>query len=180
MNTFTSIFNVLSSLGALFFIGLSITLIVARVQKKENAVSRFVQARTLLVVCVTSFLAMLGSLIYSNVIGFTPCDLCWFQRIFMYPLFFITLYALVKKDGGWMPYAKLLTLIGGVIALFHSFIYYTNVNPFPCSATASCTARYVWEFGFVTIPLMALSMFVFIYLSLIASQKKDTATVVQH
>lgn len=179
MDTFISIFNVLSSLGAVLFISLSVTLIVALVQKKENVVSRFVQGRTLVVVCVTSFIAMLGSLIYSNIIGFTPCDLCWFQRIFMYPLFFVTLYAFIKKDGGWMPYAKLLTLIGGAIALFHNFIYYTNVNPFPCSATASCTARYVWEFGFVTIPLMALSMFVFIYLTLLTAEKKATPALVQ-
>jgi hypothetical protein len=62
---------------------------------------------------------------------------------------------------------KTLTVVGGVISLFHNFIYYTNINPIPCSATASCTARYVFEFGFATIPLMALVSFMLIFVLLI-------------
>jgi disulfide bond formation protein DsbB len=123
-------------------------------------------------VFLLSSIAMIGSLIYSNAIGFPPCDLCWYQRIFMYPIVFISGYAFFKKDKSVIPYLKLLTYIGGFIALFHNFIYYTNINPLPCSATASCTARYVYEFGFMTIPLMSLSIFVLILI--ILSQKEKS------
>ncbi len=177
MDTLILVFNKVSAVGALGFFILSGFLLAARLQKKENKVNAFVTAHTLRVVFAASLTAMVGSLIYSNVIGFPPCDLCWYQRIFMYPLVFITGYALCKKHNGWVPYAKLLTLVGGAISLFHTVIYYTNVNPFPCSATASCTARYVWELGFMTIPLMALSIFVFIYLALLIQSSKDSVVV---
>lgn len=177
MDTFILVFNKLSALGALGFLILSGFLLATRIQKKENKVSLFVTLHTLRVVLAASLAAMIGSLIYSNIIGFPPCDLCWYQRIFMYPLVFISGYALYKNHTGWVPYAKLLTLVGGAISLFHTVIYYTNVNPFPCSATASCTARYVWELGFMTIPLMALSIFIFIYLALLIQSSKDKASI---
>ena len=126
------------------------------------------------IIFIISLLATVSSLIYSNYIGFPPCDLCWYQRIAMYPVVFISGLALYKKQDPALlaPYMSLLICVGGAISLFHNFIYYTNINPLPCSATASCTARYVYEFGFVTIPLMALLSFVSIFIVLKSISKK--------
>lgn len=174
MEQFTEFFNTLSAVGTLVFIILSLFLIGAKITKKQNAISQFVIQKKVGVIFFSSLIATAGSLIYSLVIGFPPCDLCWYQRIFMYPLVLLSLYDLIKKQNISIPYMKLLAWIGFFIALFHGFIYYTGVNPIPCSATASCTARYVFEFGFVTIPLMSLSIFVFILLTLFTNPSQKT------
>lgn len=174
VGAFTSFFNTFSAIGAIVFIILSFFLLGTIITKKENGISRFVAQKKVAVIFFSSLIAMIGSLIYSLVIGFPPCDLCWYQRIFMYPVVFLTLYDLFKKQSVSIPYTKILTGIGFFIALFHTVIYYTGVNPIPCSATASCTARYVFEFGFVTIPLMALSIFVFILLALFTNPSQKT------
>lgn len=105
----------------------------------------------------------LGSLYFSEIAHFTPCKLCWYQRIAMYPLSLTLLVAALRRDRrvGW--YAVPLAAVGAAFAVYH-----TQLQAFPrqhsgfCTTTEPCTVRYVWEFGFVSLPFMALSAFVFI------------------
>ncbi len=110
------------------------------------------------IVTVITALAMIGSLVYSNIIGYPPCWLCWMQRIAIYPIAILGITALVRNEKTIIPYIKVLAWTGWVIALYHIFIYYTGYSPLPCDASATCTARYVYEFGFMTIPLMSFSV----------------------
>lgn len=115
---------------------------------------------------VVSLVAMLGSLYYSDVLGYEPCKLCWYQRIFMYPQVFLFGLALWRREPFriW-AYSTFLSLIGGAIALFH---YYIQTSPrplvtLPCSAlgySASCTETFAVQMGYITIPMMALSAFI--------------------
>lgn len=105
--------------------------------------------------------SMLGSLYYSEVIGFVPCALCWYQRIAMYPLAIILLVAALLRDNRTARRAGIpLAVVGWGIALYH---YLLQVNPSwsgsACSASVPCNFRWVSEFGFVSIPFMALSGF---------------------
>ena len=97
MNTFTSLFNIISSLGTIVFLVGSVALLLRCITKKENAISRFVTAHTIAVIFFSSLIATIGSLVYSLIIGFPPCDLCWYQRIFMYPVVLIAGYDVIKK-----------------------------------------------------------------------------------
>jgi disulfide bond formation protein DsbB len=105
----------------------------------------------------------LGSLYFSEVAHFTPCKLCWYQRIAIYPLAIVLLVAALRGDRriGW--YVVPVCLVGAAFAA-----YQTQLQAFPsqhssfCSTTEPCTVRYVWEFGFVSLPFMALAAFVFI------------------
>lgn len=108
--------------------------------------------------------ATLGSLYYSQVAGFTPCTLCWYQRIFMYSLAVILVVAAVRRDRDIRWYALPLAVIGAGFSVYHSWI-----QAFPpdsgtsfCTAEAPCTTRHVWEFGFVSLPFMALCGFAFV------------------
>lgn len=172
MQTFINFFNILLSLGTFLYIVL-IFGISFLIFKKDPKVKAFFARYGLKIIFSVSLIATVSSLIYSNYIGFPPCDLCWYQRIAMYPTVFISGLALYKKQDPSVlaPYMSLLVGVGGFISLFHNFIYYTNINPFPCSATASCTARYVYEFGFVTIPLMALLSFISLFIVLKSIKK---------
>lgn len=112
--------------------------------------------------------AMAGSLYFSEVVGFIPCTLCWYQRIAMYPLAILLLIAAVRGDRGIRPYGATLALIGAAISTYHVLVQRLPALPSgSCSVEAPCTAIYVERFGFVTIPVMALIGFLTIATALI-------------
>lgn len=110
------------------------------------------------------FLATLGSLVFSEILKFPPCVLCWYQRICMYPLVVIFGVALLKKDKNFVWYAWPLIVIGWLIAFYHNLLYY-NILPeaaAPCLQGVSCTTKFISWFGFITIPLLSLAAFTFL------------------
>lgn len=116
-----------------------------------------------------SLLATMGSLYASEILKFPPCVLCWYQRIAMYPLTVILLVGILIKDKYLPLYVLPLSIVGGLIALFH-YLLQRGVVPEsvgPCVLGISCTRTYVEWFGFVTIPLLSMLAFVFITLSMI-------------
>ena len=104
-----------------------------------------------------------GSLYLSEVLGWTPCELCWYQRIFMYPLAIILGVAVLQKDPQVHRYVLPMTMIGGAIALYHYLLQWGIVQlSATCGIDAvSCVQGDKW-FGFITIPLLALIAFVLI------------------
>jgi len=108
-----------------------------------------------------SLTATFGSLYFSEIIGFPPCVLCWYQRICMYPLLVIFTIGLLKPDKNMVLYAFPLAIIGFVIAFYHNLLYYQILpeSLTPCEAGISCTTKYIEWFGFVTIPLLSLIAF---------------------
>jgi disulfide bond formation protein DsbB len=116
----------------------------------------------------------LGSLYYSEVAHFVPCPLCWYQRICMYPLSVILLVAAIRRDrAAWLT-AGPLVVVGIAFAAYH-----TQLQAFPdqhstfCTTLEPCTVRYVWEFGFVSLPFMSLAAFVFIGVTVMLARTAD-------
>jgi disulfide bond formation protein DsbB len=111
----------------------------------------------------TALTAMLGSLYYSEIAGFVPCTLCWYQRILMYPLTLIMLTGLIKQDEYLPTYVLPFSIIGLGVSTYH---YLIQLGLIPhsaiCSVGIPCNLRYVNYFGFVTISFMALTAFVMI------------------
>jgi disulfide bond formation protein DsbB len=109
--------------------------------------------------------ATLGSLFYSDVQGLEPCTLCWYQRIFMYPLVFIFIAALFRKDGRVIvPYAAFLNFIGLLLAGYHTYLQSglaATEGATTCSiySEVSCTDSYFIEYGYITIPVFSLTAF---------------------
>lgn len=112
-----------------------------------------------------ALIATLGSLYFSEVAGWTPCVKCWYQRIFMYPQAAILLVALFRKDRAVAYSVFVLSVIGLAIATDH---YAEQVNlvlnpadpAMPCDETGvSCARTPFFHFGYVTIPMMAASVF---------------------
>lgn len=112
-------------------------------------------------------LATAGSLYYSEVAHYTPCELCWYQRIAMYPLAIILAIAAYRKDLGVRRYSYPLVVVGAVIALYQ---YVLQLRPGLesgfCGVDASCTERYIWQFGFISFPFMSLVGFALIFVLL--------------
>lgn len=114
--------------------------------------------------------ATAGSLYYSEVAGFTPCKLCWFQRILMYPLALLLPIGLLRRDRGLAWYVVPLALLGGLIALYHVLLQKTSWFKDACAANGEvpCSSDYIYWLGFITIPVLALTAFVLILLAITA------------
>lgn len=111
-------------------------------------------------------IATLGSLYFSEIKGYEPCSLCWYQRILMYPFTIILAIAIIKKDYEIAIYTTVLSLIGACISTYHVLI---QKVPFFTDKAASCgripcTGDYINWFGFITIPMLALIAFVIIFI----------------
>ncbi len=114
--------------------------------------------------------AMLGSLYYSEIAGFAPCELCWYQRILMYPLTVIILVGIFNEDRMLPKYVLPLSITGMGVSTYH-YLLQNHVfgGAQVCSFGVSCSLRYVNIWGFVTIPFMALTAFTMITLLMLAT-----------
>lgn len=121
----------------------------------------FFKKNILYLAFIQALVATLGSLFFSEVMHWTPCVLCWYQRICMYPLIAIFAVGILKKDRNVNLYAWPLIVVGWAIAFYHNLLYY-NILPeaaAPCAAGVSCTTKFFAWFGFITIPSLSLAAF---------------------
>src|SRR5690242_10119517 len=96
--------------------------IIAFVYRKSwgHGFIKFVHKHALWLGFGASSVAIIGSLLYSNLIGYTPCTLCWWQRIFIYPQAALFLVAIIKKDRSIFDYALPLSIAAFFISLYQS------------------------------------------------------------
>ncbi|MFQ5614291.1 MAG: disulfide oxidoreductase [Anaerolineae bacterium] len=134
----------------------------------------FLQANGAYMALGPAIAATLGSLYYSEIAGFVPCTLCWYQRILMYPLTLIILVGILKLDEYLPNYVLPFSIIGIFVSGYH---YLLQLGVFShsaaCSAGVSCSVRWVNFFGFVTIPFQALLAFIIITVVMLAARWAD-------
>jgi len=138
-------------------------------------VSKFVKKYAVHFVSLLAFSAIFGSLVYSEFLKFDPCKLCWIQRIFLYPSAVIGLVAVIIKDTKALLYTLTLSVLGALVSLYHYIIQMAPVSDsLPCAADAAggCGGIYVLEMGYITIPMMTLTLFVYIVLLSIIGLRK--------
>jgi disulfide bond formation protein DsbB len=133
----------------------------------------WVRAYGLYLAWLVALIAMGGSLYFSEVAKFIPCELCWYQRILMYPLAVILGIASYRDDRSIIPYSITLSLGGTALSAFH---YLLQKVPgleglAPCRKGIPCDVEYINWLGFITIPLLAFVAFVLISLLLAAARK---------
>ena len=119
---------------------------------------------SLLFMWVVSLVATLGSLYFSEIRGYIPCTMCWFQRIFMYPIVIITTVAVIQKNAKIAMTTAVFSVIGGCISLYHYSIQKIDflTDSAPACGLVSCTGQYINWLGFITIPFLALTAFILI------------------
>jgi disulfide bond formation protein DsbB len=123
---------------------------------------------------VLAAIATLGSLFFSEVMEIQPCVLCWYQRIFMYPLVVIFLVAMFPLDGNVIRYALPIAVIGWGASVYHYLLYsgYIPENLQPCSQGVSCTEVKLELLGFITIPMLSILSFTAIIALLLVLKKR--------
>lgn len=165
----TDILSLGTVLFGLFAVFLFFVLITPRREESGlvRRVSDFFEKHSFLFSGIVAVTATLSSLFYSDIAHFAPCTLCWWQRIFLYPQAVVLIMASSIKDRNIKKFCLIFSAIGAVISAYHSYLQFGGNPLIPCvaaGASPSCTFRYFLEFGYVTIPTMALTTFILIIL----------------
>jgi disulfide bond formation protein DsbB len=110
---------------------------------------------------VVAAIATGGSLFFSEIAHFVPCELCWYQRICMYPLSLTTLFAAVHRDYRLARYLLPFPVVGAGVSVYHLLVENHVVStPAACQIGPGCAVKWINEFGYMTIPTLALTGFV--------------------
>ena len=156
---------------------LIIILIINKLAKAKlkftNTIIAFARTYATQLALAVALTATLGSLYYSEILNYTPCELCWYQRIFMYPLVLLFALARWKKKQDIPLYALPLAILGAVVAAWHYSMQKFWI-PVTCSVNeaASCATKYTFAYGYITISMMALTGFIAIIILMILKLKE--------
>lgn len=160
----TQIFGVFTLLGDVLVLALVIGLILWALKVRPEFLKKvfaFFRARGILLAFLVALGSVAGSLFFSEIAQYEPCRLCWYQRIFMYPQVVLLGLALWRREKNIVPYSLALAVMGALIAAYHNYIQFTTdaFKPCPVGGLVSCVEKYFTEFGYITIPVMALTGF---------------------
>jgi disulfide bond formation protein DsbB len=126
-------------------------------------IARTIRARSVVGAWLAATLATAGSLYFSEVAGFEPCTLCWYQRIAMYPLVVILGAAIVKRQRRAPAGSAALAAIGAAIAAYHVALeWIPSLDTGACAVSAPCTLVWFRAFGVFSLPTLALTAFLLI------------------
>lgn len=139
---------------------------------KEKSEST-IPSSVVLFVFIIAITATLGSLFFSEVMKFVPCSMCWYQRIFMYPLVLIFLVNLLYPDDKMLKYALPLVVVGFSFSVYHNLLMFGIIPEkiVPCVQGVPCSTRYIDWLGFITIPFLSLISYGLILIALILTYK---------
>jgi disulfide bond formation protein DsbB len=163
----------LAGLLALVALGVAVATVVLLVRGRVPGWLRDEVA--LPVAATVATVATLGSLWMSEVAGYSPCELCWFQRIAMYPLTVVLWVATWRRDAAaWLTVLPIAG-VGAAISVWHIAIERNPSMSGPCDPQAPCAVLWVQEFGFLTLPTMALIGFAAIAALSLAARPRPEA-----
>ncbi|HEU5216637.1 MAG TPA: disulfide bond formation protein B [Gaiellaceae bacterium] len=151
-----------------------------------DAIRRLLWGYELWAAFVVAAIATGGSLFFSEIAHFPPCELCWYQRICMYPLSILTLLMAWQGDNRAARYLLPLPIVGAGVSIYHLLIENQVIKePTQCQASApgGCAFKWINEFGYITIPTLALTGFLLLIGFLVlgtAGESETTATLPTH
>lgn len=136
-----------------------------------------VRPMALKVAALVAVVAMLGSLYYSEIAKFVPCEYCWYQRIGIYPLALILTIAAFRDDRGIRVYVLPINAITALVSVYHILMErFPSVFESQCSTTVPCSLIWFESFGFITLPTMALTTSVTIGVLLLVGGGRGATT----
>ena len=142
-----------------------------------------VRASGLWIICMITTGAMVGSLYFSEKVGFAPCKLCWYQRIAMFSIAIISFVAALRNDKNIVRYTIVLAPLGLIVSTYHYLLeWFPTLETNVCSLDVPCTAVWFRELGFVTLCFMAGCAFITVIavsLAIIREQKIDSISTHQ-
>lgn len=167
----------LLALGTLIAQVAILALLVVFFFQKDSPVLSFLGAYGIHLIFLISLASVVTSLVYSEVFGFVPCGLCWLQRVFLYPQVILAGVALLKRDRNIADYLLSLSVAGAVTALYQHYLQMGGTELINCPAVgagADCAKRIIFEFGYITFPLMSFTVFMLIIILALITRTRRT------
>jgi disulfide bond formation protein DsbB len=175
-----TLFTVLTLLANVAFVGLVVVGVVALCGGRGPArrVVSWLGPRAPAVALVVAAVATAGSLYYSEIVGYIPCELCWYQRICMYPLAAVLAVGVIRRDRSVVWYAAPFVAFGAPVSLYHYLVEHVPsiAEGSSCSVFVPCNVPYFEELGYVTLAFMALSAFLLVGALLVVTYSHDRTT----
>ncbi|MFA6515319.1 MAG: disulfide bond formation protein B [Candidatus Paceibacterota bacterium] len=168
MPAYVEIVNKVLSLGTIFLqvVILLIALNFIFNRSRNNKILIFFKDHTFYFGFLAALGAVILSLFYSEIVGFPPCELCWIQRIFLYPQLVLFGMELYKKERSIIDFSIVFAVLGAITSVYHVFVESGALAGPSCidpsRGGVSCAIRYIYEFGYITMPIMALTLSLFI------------------
>ncbi|TDK54762.1 disulfide bond formation protein B [Bacillus salipaludis] len=114
---------------------------------------------------ITSLTATLGSLFFSEILKYVPCNLCWYQRACMYPIVILSAIAVAKKNANLAKYILFFSGIGLIISIYHySITKFPKLEITSICGRHSCNSNTFDIAGFINIPLLSFLSFIIIFI----------------
>jgi disulfide bond formation protein DsbB len=150
-----NLFNTLLAIGVLILLLFLVLLVVSWLT--DNPIAAWTAKHSSVILRIIFAGAVIGSLLYSNYFDYAPCLLCWYERICIYPIAILLFTDDIRRSALLQRQIVLLSTAGFLIALYHNYItVFPGTGDQICGTSGvSCLTRYVYEFGFVSIPLMS-------------------------
>ena len=156
VQTFSALLTLVALAGGL----MTLLSLVVRASWTETWLAT-VRAYGLWAMCAVTATAMVGSLYFSESVGYAPCKLCWYQRIAMYSIAIISFVAALRKDNNVARYTIVLAPLGLIVSVYHYLLEWEIINESSvCSLDVPCTSIWFREFGFITLCFMAGCAFI--------------------
>lgn len=181
LDTANTVFTVLTLLANAAFMALLLVGLLALAGGAGRSVAgravTVLGLRARVLALVVAAVTTAGSLYYSEVKSLVPCELCWYQRICMYPLSVILLVGVLRRDRAVFWYSAPFVAIGAPLALYHWLVERVPslADSTSCSVFVPCNVPYFEELGYVTLAFMDLSAFVLIGALLVLGRAHDSS-----
>lgn len=162
IETIQQINYILATLG---IIAIALTSLLLYDLRKKRILSPIIAVWGMTVACMSVLSSIMLTLVYSEFFGLIPCGLCWLERILLYPQLLLIGTAIVIKDNTMPIYGIVLSTLGFIISLYHHYVQMGGNQFIKCPAAgvgADCAKRFMFEYGFVTFPLLSGILFTFL------------------
>ncbi len=172
----TSVSVISHTLAALTILGQGVAVLIFIGILTRRSFPAWAERGAYTAAAIVALVSMTGSLFFSEVAKYQPCELCWYQRILMYPQVLLLALGSVRKDKNIPVYILILSVLGLVLAAYHYSIQLGATPLAPCSTTSfagvSCTAKQTMMYGYVTIPVMAGTAFALIIEAMVIVRRR--------
>ncbi len=153
-------FNTIVAIGIVLLQVALVVMVVAWIAKSD--LMKLISKHSNLILRFVFVGAIVGSLIYQYVLNYPPCILCWYQRIAIFAIGVILFTGDIRSNKTLQKQVLIFSIVGALIAIFHNIIDIFPTGVDVCGTNGpSCLARYVYEFGYITIPMMSLTVLLF-------------------
>lgn len=130
---------------------------------KSKSLAPQIQTFGLWVAFATVSAATILAFVYSDYFGIVPCGYCWLQRVFLFPQIILLGMAIYYNDRSAARYGIGLSIAGFAIAFYQHLIQMGVATSGACPTSGGdCGQRFLFEFGFMTFPLLAAIVFAFL------------------